>query len=148
MADIQKLSNLYVASLRALYLVLQNSHWLTRGDSFYGDHLLFERLYQSSAELSDLAAEKCIGLFGEDGLDMNTQAELLAKLLDKYRAVSDLHTLCLKMHKDFLAFSQQFYDILEDEGELSLGMDDMIMSIASKVEEGCYLLQQSLEEAN
>lgn len=146
MEKVFDVANMYVATLRALYLVEQNSHWLTKGFAFYGDHLLFERLYQASAETADLAAEKFIGLFGEDGLDVIAQASCITKLLAKYQD-ENLHALCLKMEKDFIAFSEQVYQIFDEEGVLTLGCDDMIMSIASKHEEACYLLQQALAES-
>ena len=142
---ISKIANLYVATLRSLYLIQTNAHWCVRGKSFYGDHLLFERLYKNSAETADLAAEKMVGLFNEEGLDMESQADFICKLLSKYRG-KELHKLCLKMEQDFLAFSEQAYEFFEDEGLLTLGLDDMIMSIASKHEEACYLLQQALAE--
>jgi DNA-binding ferritin-like protein len=143
--DVSSIANLYVATLRGLYLVEQNSHWLTKGLAFYGDHLLFERLYQASAEGADLAAEKMIGLFEEKGLDMKSQAEYLIKLLNKYQG-EDLHELCLQMEKDFLSFTQAVYEFFEEEGYLTLGLDDLLMSIASKHEEAVYLLQQALDE--
>lgn len=138
-------ANMYVATLRTLYLVEQNCHWLTKGLAFYGDHLLFERLYQSSAESADLAAEKFVGLFEEEGLDMGSQAAFIGKLLSKYQD-EELHELALKLEQDFLAFSQQTYDFFEEEEMMTLGLDDMIMSIASKHEEACYLLKQALGE--
>ena len=45
-----KVGALYVASLKAMALIHQQSHWTTRGQSFYGDHLLFEKLYDSALE--------------------------------------------------------------------------------------------------
>ena len=47
---------------RFLYLAYQNLHWLSRGDSFYGDHLLFQRLYEKLGDESDQIAERAIGL--------------------------------------------------------------------------------------
>lgn len=146
MEKVLELANLYVATLRALYLIETNCHWLAKED-FYGNHLLFERIYQVSSETADQAAERMIGLLGREGANMAQQAAFLAKLLNKYQADdgNDLHSLCLQMEKDFLAFSQQVYDRFEEEGVLTLGLDDLIMSIASQHETSCYLLRQALE---
>jgi DNA-binding ferritin-like protein len=146
MAQIHKLANLYVATLRALYLVEQNCHWKTQGLGFYGDHLLFERLYKSSADNADLAAEKMIGVLGDEGLNVQLQTECLHKLLTKYSAGDNCLEVALRMEKDFLTFSQQAYDAFEEADEMTLGLDDMLMEIASKHEEHCYLLQQSLKQ--
>ncbi len=147
MERIYKLANLYSASLRAIYLIHQFSHWTTKGLGFYGDHLLFERLYKSAADNADLAAEKFIGLFGEDAMDYALQQEYIAKMLTKYQdhAMEKL-MLGLSVEKDFLAFSEQVYAEMEKEGSLSLGLDDMLMSIASDREGACYLLQQALDK--
>jgi hypothetical protein len=48
------------------------------------------------------------------------------------------------VEKDFLKFSQEAYNCFEDEGKLTLGLDDMVMAIASQREESVYLLQQKL----
>lgn len=141
-----KLANLYVATLRAIYLIHQHSHWTCKGNGFYGDHLLFARLYESAAEDADMAAEKFLGLFGENGLDYELQYELLAKILAKY-ADKDGNpaAMSLAIEKDFSALCRDAYDAFKTENVLTLGLDDMIMSIASKREESCYLLQQTIE---
>ena len=142
MTKISEAANLYVASHRALYLIETNCHWLTVGN--YADHLLFERLYQQAAEDSDLVAEKMIGIFGESSVSMKLQSEFLSKLLEKYQG-DDLLELCLKLEKDIIAYSRQFYNALEKADQLTLGVDDMIMSLSSNRETACYLLQQVLK---
>ena len=141
-----KIAALYIATLKAIALIHQHNHWTTRGDSFYGDHLLLERLYNSTLKDVDLAAEKFIGLFGDDVLAYDLQAELLNKVLTKYsRLEGSPVEMSLTIEKDFIKFSGEAYECFEEEGKLSLGLDDMIMSIASQREESVYLLQQILK---
>ena len=146
MERVEKLANLYVATLRSIYLVLQFDHWTTKGLGFYGNHLLFERLYKQSAEDADLAAEKFIGIFGENAVDYKMQQELISKVLGKYadRAMEKLQQ-ALAVEKDFVAFSKQVYDELDKDGSLTLGIDDMLMAIASNHEGSIYLLQQAID---
>jgi DNA-binding ferritin-like protein len=140
-----KTAALYVASLRAIAFIHTQSHWTTKGDTFYGDHLLFERLYNSALENLDLAAEKFMGLFGPDCLDYTLQADLLHKVLLKYKGLEgEPLEMSLAIEKDFLKFSSDAYKCFEEEGKLTLGLDDMVMAIASKREESVYLLQQPL----
>jgi DNA-binding ferritin-like protein len=141
-----KVAALYIASLKGMALIHQNSHWTTRGIAFYGDHLLFERLYNSALEDLDLAAEKFMGLLGDEVLDYDLQADLLHKVLLKYKNLegSPLE-MSLTVEKDFLKFSKSAYNLFEEEGKLTLGLDDMIMAIASQREESVYLLQQALK---
>lgn len=141
-----KVGALYVASLKALALIHQHNHWTTKGIAFYGDHLLFERLYNDTLELLDLAAEKFVGLLGDQVLAYDTQTELLSKVLSKYSNLEGSPVqMSLEAVRDFIKFSKDAYNCFEEEGKLTLGLDDMIMAIASKNEEFVYLLQQSVD---
>ena len=140
-----KVGALYVASLKALALIHQHNHWTTKGVAFYGDHLLFERLYNDTLELLDVAAEKFVGLMGPQVLVYDTQTELVNKVLSKYSNLEGSPVqMSLEAVKDFIKFSKDAYNCFEEEGKLTLGLDDMIMATASKSEEFVYLLQQSL----
>lgn len=140
-----KVGALYVASLKALALIHQHNHWTTKGVAFYGDHLLFERLYNDTLELLDVAAEKFVGLMGLQVLVYDTQTELVNKVLSKYSNLEGSPVqMSLEAVKDFIKFSKDAYNCFEEEGKLTLGLDDMIMATASKSEEFVYLLQQSL----
>jgi len=142
-----RVAGLYVASLKAMSLIHQQNHWTTKGDDFYGDHLLFERIYDSALEDLDTAAEKFIGVFGEECLDYSMQTELLNKVLVKYKNLSKSPLeMSLKMEKDFIKLSEDTYNCFEEEDKLTLGIDDMIMSIASQREESVYLIQQALKK--
>jgi DNA-binding ferritin-like protein len=147
MNKVEELASLYVAQLRSIYLTHQNHHWLVSGNDFYGNHLLFERIYKSAAEDVDLAAEKFIGLFGKEVLDPQMQAQLVGKLLEEFSGKNELET-SLAIEKKFLAFSEKFYGLLKSENKMSLGLDDMIMSISSNRETACFLLQQTLEKGD
>lgn len=146
MEKVFNIANMYVATLRVIYLIHQHCHWLAKGPNSYGDHLLFERLYKSAQTDADKAAEKFIGLFGEEGVDFDAQNNCINKLLQKYGEYHGQRSaeMALAIEKDFLAFSKQALDIFKSEGKKTDGLDDMIMSIASNREESCYLLQQTL----
>lgn len=141
----EKTAALYIATLKAIALIHQHDHWVAKGIDFYGKHQLFERIYKSALEDLDLAAEKFIGLFSAGYLEYNLQSELLHKVLNKYSEQEGL-SRSLAIEKDFLKFSVAAYNCFEAEGKLkeSLGLDDMLMGIASHREEAVYLLQQAL----
>lgn len=142
-----KIAALYIASLKAMALIHQHSHWTTRGSSFYGDHLLFMRIYESAQENLDTAAEKFVGLFGDQCLDYDLQCDLLHKALSKYKNLEGSPTqMSLTIEKEFITFSQEAYKAFEDNDRLTLGLDDMIMAISGKREESIYLLQQVLDK--
>ena len=57
------------ASLRAAHHLYWTLHWQAKGQPFYGDHLLFERLYKGRLEEIDDLAELIAGHFGADKLE-------------------------------------------------------------------------------
>lgn len=142
-----KMAAFYIASFKALAQIHQHNHWTSKGDSFYGNHLLFEKIYESALKNLDSAAEKFIGLFGEECLDYDLQAELLNKVLKKY---SDLEgspvQMSLAIEEDIIKLCKDAYVCFEQQDKLTLGLDDMLMSIASNREDAVYLLKQSLED--
>lgn len=139
-----KIAALFIASLKAIALIHQHNHWTNKGAVFFGNHLMFEKLYGSAQENLDEAAEKFVGLFGIECLDYKTQTELLAKILSKYTALEGKPVaLSLAVEKDFIKFCDDAYDGFESEDALTLGLDDMIMSIANSREEAIYHLQQT-----
>lgn len=141
-----KVAALYIATLKAMVLIHQGNHWVTKGENFYGSHLLFEKIYQSASENLDSAAEKFVGLFGDECLSYALQAEFLNKVLLKYNNLSDSpFAASIAVEKDFLKFSQDAYNCFEEEGRLSLGLDDLILSIANEREEAIYHLKQSMK---
>ena len=141
-----KVAALYVATLKSLAIIHQNNHWTTKGISFYGDHLLFERLYKSVLENLDLAAEKFLGILGDECLSYEFQNDLLGKVLTKYNNLEGSPVeMSLAAEKDFIKLSSDAYNCFEDEDKMTLGLDDMIMSISNKREEAVYLLQQIIK---
>jgi len=141
-----KVAALYIATLKAISLIHQQNHLVSKGKNFYGNHLLFERLYKSSQEDLDSAAEKFIGLFGDDCLNYDLQIELLTKVLSKYKNLEGSNVaMSIAIEKDFIKLSQEAYKLFRDVNQMSLGLDDLIMSISSNREEAIYLLQQILK---
>jgi DNA-binding ferritin-like protein len=142
--DLKDICSKYVAFLRALYLLHQNHHWVTSGSAFYANHLLFERIYKTAQENADLAAEKFIGLFGAETLALEEHPKLIADCLTKFSKQSPVES-SLAAEKEFLQLSEEMYNEFKNNSKdkMTLGLDDMIMSIASQREESVYLLQQS-----
>ena len=53
-----------LAMLRAQNWLYHTAHWQTSGPTFYGQHLLFERLYAAVVDEYDALAEKIVQAFG------------------------------------------------------------------------------------
>lgn len=144
-SGVVSLLNGYIAMLRVLYIVYQHGHWKCKGPAFYGNHLLFERIYKDVRKLADGAAEKLIGIYGNDALTHSKQVDLIAKMYSNYGG-DDHFENAIEATEAFLSLSEDMYNRLKEMEELTLGMDDMIMANASEAEEYLYLLKQARPE--
>lgn len=143
-SDAPKLLCSYLAMQRTMYIVFQHSHWKCKSPAFYGNHLLFERIYKDVRKLVDATAEKIIGVFGNNALRHESQIEIIAGL---YKYHTDDHIQnSIDISKDFLKLAEDVYNRIKEMGDMTLGMDDLIMSQCNEVEEYLYLLNQTSEK--
>ena len=136
-----------LALLRAQYWHYQNAHWTVKGQTFYGDHLMFQRIYEGLQKEIDGLAEKAVSSFGGDIVEPNSLAVLMQGWLRRWSAIGCLHKRSLAAEADFQDAVRGVYDALKAEGSLSLGMDDFLMAIANDHETNAYLVQQTLRGA-
>jgi len=130
--------------LRAQYWSYQQAHWQVKGQSFYGDHLMFERLYESVQGQTDVLAEKMVAAYGPDavdGLDLGAKFE---SFIRRWSDTDCLHKRGLLSEQDFQQICERVYKQLKSMGEMSLGMDDFLMATANEHETNQYLLRQVL----
>ena len=133
-----------LAALRAQYLMYQTSHWQSKGPAYYGNHLLFQRLYESVQEEIDAVAEKLVGYSGIDCVDLPAQIELIEAYCSRWCRIECLHERGLQSEKDMQKLFQVSYATLKAQGSLPLGLDDLLMATANAHETNEYLLQQVL----
>lgn len=134
--------------LKFLATVHQNHHWTCMGDPFYGDHLLFSKLYETVDCEIDPVAEKAVGL----GCTSNVNPQLIhsqvLKLLSGVGSASmipqasDLARKSLVAEMNFLKVIDSCRTSLEECGLLTNGVDNMLQDIADKHEGHVYLLKQ------
>jgi starvation-inducible DNA-binding protein len=136
------LLNKYLAMFRVITIIYQHGHWKCKGNKFYGTHLLFQRLYNDAAALVDVVAEKIIGIYGNDALKHQEQVSLIEEMFSQ-QSKDDLIENAIQATESLLELSVDLYDRLKELEDLTLGLDDMIMANASKLEEFVYLLKQS-----
>lgn len=136
-----------LVALRALGLLHQSHHWLTKGENFYQDHLLFERLYNSVVVEIDRVGERAIGLgahFHE--MSPRVQAAQVAKIITELCGTEEG---AVAPHQQFVATSlkaeQLFLDLLsrvKSDSAPSIGTDNLLGDLGDTHEEHIYLLQQ------
>lgn len=134
--------------LKFLYSVHQNHHWITKGDPFYGDHLLFQRLYSGSAEDVDALAEKVIGLGGTNNVNLMLQTAQMLKLVQGYGMTStipqpsELPRRSYLAEMNFLKVADYLANQLKEFGLMTRGLDNLLAGIEDKHEGFVYLLKQ------
>lgn len=105
---------------------------------FYGDHLMYQRIYESAASDADSLAEKMIGLYGGSALDLKEQSATIASMLSNYTSDDVLvnstkaETYC----RDGLGKA-----IAQLEA-ISPGLDNLLRSLYDNREGSLYLLRQ------
>jgi len=122
----------------------QEVHWESSGTSFYGDHLLFQRLYETVDAELDVVAEKILGLDspGVSCMGGVKGALLVAAQFEIFEQIQDPVERSLRAEKMFLQSIEKLYSLLEDSGQLTMGLDDMLQALASSHETHVYLLKQ------
>lgn len=137
-----KLLKIYISTLKTMYLIHQQNHWKCAGPNFYGNHLLFQRLYESVQKNLDQAAEKFISLFGNDILDLGAEIEIINKIV-KASIREKSFEMSLKIEEDFLIVNSELISELKKSGKLTPGLEDMLTAQAGMAEERVYLLKQA-----
>lgn len=134
--------------LRYLAMLHQTHHWIARGDAFYGDHQLFESLYQRTLEDIDDIAEKVVGEGGEQNVDLSHHLSQLARL-GKASGSSQtipqgncLARASLEAECAFLRVLKDMRESLRSQYALTDGMDNLLPQVADRHEKHVYLLRR------
>lgn len=136
--------------LKFLATIHQNHHWVTKGDPYYGDHLLFQRLYGDIADEVDSVAEKAIGLGSVTNVDVKLQTVQLDKLVSGYGTAStmpqqaELAKRSLHAELNFLKVTAHLVESMKACGLLTRGLDNLLAGIEDKHEGHVYLLKQRI----
>ena len=136
--------------LRALGMIHQTNHWTSQGDTFYADHLLFERLYSNVAGEIDRIGERAVGVQKADAIrDLAMQAKGIGAVVGILEArasaeADDLVSAGLEAEQGFITAVNALVRQMQTAGALSRGTDNLLADIQDKHEEHIYLLQQRL----
>jgi len=128
-----------LAILKGQYWSHQTNHWQT---NVYGNHLLFQRLYEGVQKEIDTLAEKLVGYFGEETVDQSALIEKTQYWVDKWNKTKDPVDRGLESEKDLQKAVSYAYNKLKNQDDLSLGLDDYLMALANAHETNLYLLGQ------
>ena len=140
------------ACTRALQLWFQGAHHLTKGAGFAGDHkILYAEIYEAADDEFDGYVERNLGLTNDESIACpKVLMPAVNEMVMSMPCIAD-HT-ALGIAASGLAVVQmhighitQCYETVKASGEMTLGLDDMLMANANAYERLAYLLQQRVK---
>jgi DNA-binding ferritin-like protein len=141
-----------LANLRSLSILHHQNHWVTTGQGSYQDHLLFQRLYEGVDGEVDSVGERCVGLGGNETVDLTLQIKTMWAFIKENMSSgmtmpaigNDLVQKSLNAEFMFLTLANTTKETLSANGLLSAGLDNMIAGLQDAHETNVYLLKQRL----
>ena len=141
--EVMPMLRLVLAILRAQYLSYQTSHWQTSGPSYYGNHLLFQRLYEGVQAEIDAIGEKLVGYFGIEAVDLEISLYSVCEMVSRWNSHDCLFCRGVASESEL----QEALAIISNSWPterypMPLGLDDWLAATANAHESNQYLLQQ------
>ncbi len=144
--------SLVLVHLRYVSMLHQFHRWTAKGDPFYGDHKLFEQLYEATLGEVDKVAEKAVGLGSAANVDLNTQLTQIAKVAASHGATSTIPQQDELARKSLVAemtllkcITAMIFDMREKH-VMTQGVENMLQGICDTHEGHVYLLKQRCAE--
>ena len=132
-----------LAHLRAQRWDFWTTHWQVHGVPFYGDHLLFERLYTGPInDQTDQLGEKMTAFFGAESVDSVKVLDGTRALVSKWATIKNPYERALASEKSLQDAIMRAVMWMREHKTITLGLDDYLMSLANQHETNAYLLQQ------
>jgi DNA-binding ferritin-like protein len=128
--------------LRGQYWNYWTTHWQAKGPNYYGNHLLFQRLYEALQEEIDTLGEKIVAYFGSQEVENDLIMEKTHEWIKKWAKIGDPVERAIQSEEDMQNAFKVGYKRLEEANDLSLGLDDFLMATANAHETNLYLLGQ------
>ncbi len=127
-----------LAVLRALHWEYHTSHWTVSGPEFYGNHLMFERLYKAVEIEYDNLAEKILSFEPDCDLDSTRTMRVAMSAMDKLMTDGDVFERALSLEHSIIELAAKVKLI---EGATP-GLHNFIDELIDNHENHIYMLQQ------
>jgi DNA-binding ferritin-like protein len=145
---------IFLDLLRALSLLHHTHHWQTMGSQFYGDHLLYQRLYELADVQIDGIGEKAVGLGSPELVASKHSLENMRRYIEAIEDADMMDAPGLKMakrsllaEKSFITAGEKMMDQLKSKGLLTRGVEQLLGTILDTHEGVLYLLKQRVAGA-
>jgi DNA-binding ferritin-like protein len=131
--------------LRAMQIYAQNAHHLVKGTPFHSDHAFFGDVYSGISGDFDDVAERIVGLYGEEHLDLQN---MLQSVMGK---LSDAPSVGVEDNKMFYEYQMKMEEKLRMlvkqivSSGVSPGLEQLVGDIANKAEMRMYKIKQRMK---
>jgi DNA-binding ferritin-like protein len=146
----------FVSALRGLYIIHQTHHWQAQGKNFYGDHLMFQRLYEPIPQEVDQVAEKLVAFGGVKLTNyfaqLNLTEDFMRQVTDSTKSTTDVSLFAeivfSKMGELLLTRLAEARKTSKESARMANlrtpGLENLIEGILDLHESHIYLLSQRL----
>lgn len=131
--------------LRAMQIYTQNAHHLVKGVVFHQDHEFFGEVYEAVGDDFDDVAERIIGLFGEEPLELG---ELMQGVMMKLQGAPSVGVKENKVfYQHLLGMEKQLCHLVDMicQAKPSYGTEQLVTEICNKSEMRQYKIKQRLK---
>lgn len=130
-----------IVNICAICDMCEDSHLNARGESFYGQHKMFEDIQDSLHEIPDEIQEI---YFGARQLSFVPSSEMRTAEIAKLKPISDGKSGA-KVIKDLIIETLDLVKILDSEEDSTVGEKDLLSKIAGTLQQKLYFLQNFLK---
>jgi DNA-binding ferritin-like protein len=127
-----------LAFLRAIHWSHWTAHWQV---NYYGDHLLFEELYNNTQKEIDSLGEKCVSFFGTSSVNDKDQAKKMIEILS-WIEEEDYLKRAVAFEDKFIGYLVATWELVNGANKMTMGLDSLLQSISETHEKHLYLLRQ------
>ena len=131
------------AMLRAQHQLFWTYHWRAKGQGYYSDHLLFQRLYEARIPEIDRMGEVIMAVGGPEAVDPVRSWIGVKDVIDRTHELGDASDVVksIALVKEALARIEAANRTL-GKNNYSIAINNVLAGIADKQLEALYLLQQ------
>ncbi len=136
-----------LGDLKALQAAYQSAHWRASGTSFFGDHLLYQELYDTVSDELDEVAERSLGITGVGEIvEPESLLNIASQSLKTLTIHGELEDMMLDAENKFLQRCSYMIKTMSAAGELTDGTEDLLQGICSSHEKHIYLLSSRVKK--
>lgn len=126
------------ASLHSAHRVYWTLHWRAKGQPFYGDHLLYQRLYEARVKEIDRVAETIAALYGSDHLQAPAAVAAEARIVNATVKAANPGIRAA----EYVLQSTNAVNAALGSHPYGIAVNNVVAGIADSALEALYLLQQ------